>query len=196
MTGAGPLIGLKVVEIGAIGPVTHAMMMLADLVADVVRVARPAGTDGALSEDLQDTALRGRRQLTADLKSDEGRQLVLDLATLPTCWLPRRRLLQEPSSASRFPCLQDQSKRRHGDRPDGVLDCQLLHPGTERALTGAAATQAGGPFRQSSNGKRCVSPASSCISKTVSNAAVLAYIPARDMRSISSGTPSSETAAS
>jgi hypothetical protein len=80
MTGAGPLIGLKVVEIGAIGPVTHAMMMLADLVADVVRVARPAGTDGALSEDLQDTALRGRRQLTADLKSDEGRQLVLDLA--------------------------------------------------------------------------------------------------------------------
>ena len=86
MTGAGPLIGLKAVEIGAIGPVTHAMMMPADLVADVVRVARPAGTDGALSEDLQDTALRGRRQLTADLKSDEGRQLVLDLAALPTCW--------------------------------------------------------------------------------------------------------------
>jgi alpha-methylacyl-CoA racemase len=86
MTGAGPLIGLKVVEIGAIGPVTHAVMMLADLVADVVRVARPAGTDGALSEDLQATALRGRRQLTADLKSDEGRQLVLDLAALPTRW--------------------------------------------------------------------------------------------------------------
>jgi hypothetical protein len=57
MTGAGPLIGLKVVEIGAIGPVTHAMMMLADLGADVDRVARPAGTDGALFEDLQDTAL-------------------------------------------------------------------------------------------------------------------------------------------
>lgn len=78
MTAAGPLTGLKVLEIGAIGPVTHAMMMLADLGADVVRVARPAG--GAPFADLQDTTLRGRRQLTADLKSDEGRQLVLDLA--------------------------------------------------------------------------------------------------------------------
>jgi hypothetical protein len=72
MTGAGPLIGLKVVEIGAIGPVTHAMRMLADLGADVDRVARPAGTDGALFEDLQDTALRGRRQLAADLKATKA----------------------------------------------------------------------------------------------------------------------------
>jgi alpha-methylacyl-CoA racemase len=79
MTGAGPLIGLKVVEIGTIGPVTHAMMMLADLGADVVRVARPAGTAGALFADIQDTTLRGRRQLTADLKTGEGRQLALDL---------------------------------------------------------------------------------------------------------------------
>ena len=29
--------------------------------------------------DIQDTTLRGRRQLTADLKTGEGRQLVLDL---------------------------------------------------------------------------------------------------------------------
>jgi len=46
------------------------------------------------------------------------------------------------------------------------------------------------------DGNKCVSPASSCISKTLSSAAVLAYVPARVMRSIRSGTPSSETAAS
>jgi len=48
----------------------------------------------------------------------------------------------------------------------------------------------------SSDGNTCVSPGSSSISKTVSSAAVLAYIPAREMRSIRRGTPSSETAAS
>jgi alpha-methylacyl-CoA racemase len=78
MTSTGPLVGVKVVEIGAIGPVTHAMMMLADLGADVVRVARPPGTASPFA-DVQDTTLRGRRQLTADLKTREGRELVLDL---------------------------------------------------------------------------------------------------------------------
>ena len=38
---AGPLNGLKVVELAGIGPVPHAAMMLADLGADVVRVERP-----------------------------------------------------------------------------------------------------------------------------------------------------------
>ena len=78
MTNTSPLVGLKVVEIGAIGPVTHAMIVLADLGADVVRVARPPGTASPFA-DVQDTTLRGRRQLTADLKTREGRELVLDL---------------------------------------------------------------------------------------------------------------------
>jgi hypothetical protein len=46
------------------------------------------------------------------------------------------------------------------------------------------------------SGEIVVSSASSCISKTVSSAAVLAYIPARDMRSIRRCTPSSKTASS
>ncbi|MER6878529.1 CoA transferase, partial [Amycolatopsis sp. NPDC000673] len=41
---AGPLSGLKVVELAGIGPGPHACMVLADLGADVVRVERPSGS--------------------------------------------------------------------------------------------------------------------------------------------------------
>jgi alpha-methylacyl-CoA racemase len=69
---AGPLTGLRVVELAGIGPGPHAAMILGDLGADVVRVDRP-GASGA------DPALRNRRFVTADLKSEQGRDLVLNL---------------------------------------------------------------------------------------------------------------------
>lgn len=75
-TTPGPLAGVRVVEIGGIGPGPFAVMMLADLGAQVVRVDRPG-------EDLQAThevLLRGRRSVVLDLKSDEGRAAVLALA--------------------------------------------------------------------------------------------------------------------
>jgi alpha-methylacyl-CoA racemase len=71
----GPLQGLRVVELAGIGPGPHAAMILGDLGADVVRVDRPTATNGAI----KDAMLRNRRSVTADLKSDEGRQFVLDL---------------------------------------------------------------------------------------------------------------------
>lgn len=44
---AGPLKGLRVVELAGIGPGPHAAMILGDLGADVVRIDRPAkGPDG------------------------------------------------------------------------------------------------------------------------------------------------------
>ena len=43
---AGPLQGLRIVELAGIGPGPHAAMILADLGADVVRVERPGGTGG------------------------------------------------------------------------------------------------------------------------------------------------------
>ena len=43
MGDGGPLAGVKVIELGGIGPGPHAGMMLADLGADVVRVRRPGG---------------------------------------------------------------------------------------------------------------------------------------------------------
>lgn len=73
---AGPLTGLRVIELAGIGPGPHAAMILGDLGADVVRIERP-GSPGAGTPL---ATLRNRRLVTADLKSDEGRDLVLKLA--------------------------------------------------------------------------------------------------------------------
>jgi alpha-methylacyl-CoA racemase len=73
---SGPLAGLRVVEVGGIGPVPFAAMMLADLGADVVRVDRPG-------EDLTPThgvLLRGRRSVVLDLKDPAGLDALLALA--------------------------------------------------------------------------------------------------------------------
>jgi alpha-methylacyl-CoA racemase len=74
---AGPLAGLKVVELGGIGPGPHAAMILADLGADVVRVERPSGS---LKLGNRDFTLRGRRSVAADLKTEAGKETVLRLA--------------------------------------------------------------------------------------------------------------------
>ncbi len=72
---AGPLTGLRVIELAGIGPGPHAAMILGDLGADVVRVDRPPknGASGV------DPMLRNRRFVVADLKSEQGGELVLRL---------------------------------------------------------------------------------------------------------------------
>jgi alpha-methylacyl-CoA racemase len=75
---AGPLHGLRVIELASIGPGPHAAMILGDLGADVVRVDRP-GKLGGIPTSKREATLRNRRSVTADLKSDEGRDLVLKL---------------------------------------------------------------------------------------------------------------------
>src|ERR1700751_3166814 len=72
----GPLSGLRVVELAGIGPGPHAAMILGDLGADVVRIDRPSKGPSGVAKDAM---MRNRRVVTADLKSDEGRELVLKL---------------------------------------------------------------------------------------------------------------------
>ncbi|MCV7321304.1 CaiB/BaiF CoA transferase family protein [Mycolicibacterium confluentis] len=74
---AGPLQGLRVVELAGIGPGPHASMILGDLGADVVRVERPS--KNPIPMPSRDATLRNRRSVAADLKAPEGKQLVLDL---------------------------------------------------------------------------------------------------------------------
>ena len=76
---AGPLQGLRVVELAGIGPGPHAAMILGDLGADVVRVERPGKGPGRAPNPAATTLLRNRRSVAANLKSDEGRELVLRL---------------------------------------------------------------------------------------------------------------------
>ncbi|MER5179093.1 CaiB/BaiF CoA-transferase family protein [Streptomyces sp. NPDC002896] len=72
---AGPLIGIKVIELGGIGPVPFAAMVLADLGADVIRVHRPADRAKPPNPVLD----RGRRSLVADLKDPRGAAVVRTL---------------------------------------------------------------------------------------------------------------------
>ncbi|RDH78888.1 CoA transferase [Mycolicibacterium moriokaense] len=76
MTNAGPLAGVKVIELGGIGPGPHAGMILADLGADVVRVRRPGGLKMP-AEDV-DLTHRGKRIVDLDVKKQP--RLLLDLA--------------------------------------------------------------------------------------------------------------------
>jgi alpha-methylacyl-CoA racemase len=69
----GPLHGIRVVELAGLAPAPFGCMILADLGADVVLVDRPGGTGpvGPMQ--------RGRRLVTLDLKSEDGKAELLSL---------------------------------------------------------------------------------------------------------------------
>ena len=74
----GPLAGVRFVEVGGIGPVPHAGMMLADLGAIGVRVDRP-GRQFLGHDPARNPLLRGRPTRAVDLRTPEGRDEVLAL---------------------------------------------------------------------------------------------------------------------
>ncbi|MCZ7422395.1 CaiB/BaiF CoA-transferase family protein [Verrucosispora sp. WMMA2121] len=76
----GPLAGVRVVELAGIGPGPFAAMMLADLGADVIRVDRVTEVDASVfGTPHPDLLNRGRRSIGVDLKSADGREVVLAL---------------------------------------------------------------------------------------------------------------------
>jgi len=77
----GPLAGIKVLELEAVGPVPFCGMMLADMGADVLLLDRPADPQlGLERERWYDAMLRGRRSIVLDLKSAAGVAAALELA--------------------------------------------------------------------------------------------------------------------
>ncbi|SRX93753.1 putative fatty-acid-CoA racemase Far [Mycobacterium tuberculosis H37Rv] [Mycobacterium shimoidei] len=71
----GPLAGVRVIELGGIGPGPHAGMVLADLGADVVRVRRPGGL--AMPAEDRDLLHRGKRIVDLDVKTQPQQLLAL-----------------------------------------------------------------------------------------------------------------------
>lgn len=71
----GPLRGVRVVEFAGIGPGPFASMLLSDMGADVVSIARP----GQGKRDARDFVNRGRRVIELDLKNKDHLQQALDL---------------------------------------------------------------------------------------------------------------------
>ena len=77
---AGPLSGIRIVEIAGIGPGPFACMMLADHGADVIRIERPNHKSVAnRGPGVQDILNRSRRRIAVDLKRPEGIALVKQL---------------------------------------------------------------------------------------------------------------------
>ncbi|CAN5436737.1 CaiB/BaiF CoA-transferase family protein [soil metagenome] len=71
----GPLRGVRVVEFAGIGPGPFASMLLSDMGADVVSIARP----GQGKRDVRDFVNRGRRVIELDLKNPAHIEQALDL---------------------------------------------------------------------------------------------------------------------
>lgn len=88
MTSRGPLAGIRVLEFGQVLAAPYAGMMLADQGAEVIKIEPPAGepSRGYMPPDVDGhspyflSVNRNKLGFAVDLKSDAGRQAVLDLA--------------------------------------------------------------------------------------------------------------------
>lgn len=77
---AGPLQGLKVVEMVGLGPAPFCAMLLADMGAEVIRIDRPTGKASAIDQPMStDVTARGRRSVAIDLKAPGASEAVLQL---------------------------------------------------------------------------------------------------------------------
>ncbi|MGU3438222.1 CoA transferase [Actinomycetes bacterium M1A6_2h] len=87
----GPLAGLRVIEASSFVAGPSAGLALSQLGADVIRVDPPSGGSDAGRWPLSRTGSslfwnnlnRGKRSVTIDHRTDEGRELLLDLVTAP-----------------------------------------------------------------------------------------------------------------
>ncbi|OBK79549.1 CaiB/BaiF CoA-transferase family protein [Mycobacterium sp. 1165178.9] len=121
----GPLAGVRVIELGGIGPGPHAGMLLADLGADVVRVRRPGG--GAIASAAK-PGEAGRHQTGGLTMPAEERDLLhrgkrivdLDVKTQP------QTLLELVAKADvLLDCFRPGTCERLGIGPD---DCAAVNP--------------------------------------------------------------------
>lgn len=74
---SGPLRGVRVLDVSALGPGPFCSMLLADFGADVIAVERPGP---AADHDPSQFFSRGKRSVTIDLRNPDGARLVADLA--------------------------------------------------------------------------------------------------------------------
>lgn len=80
---AGPLAGIRVIEMVGLGPAPFCAMLLADMGAEVIRIDRKAQPGAANPFPMLgtkfDVMARGRRSLALDLKQPEARAVLLRL---------------------------------------------------------------------------------------------------------------------
>jgi len=144
----GPLQGLRIVELAAIGPAPFCGALLADLGADVVRVDRvpPPGQDAqaAAARARYDFYNRNKRSVAFDLKQPEGVRQVLALVARADVLLEGMRPgVTERLGLGPAACLAVNPRlvygRMTGWGQDGPLAQEAGHDINYLALTGALA---------------------------------------------------------
>ena len=148
---AGPLAGVRVVELAGIGPGPFCGMLLADLGAEVIRVDRP-GRPLVPVPHRGDITSRGKKRVVVDLKHPRGAEVVLRLAGASDALIEgyrpgvAERLRVGPADCwARNPALV--YGRMTGWGQDGPLSAAAGHDIAYIAVTGAlhAVGRAGGP---------------------------------------------------
>jgi alpha-methylacyl-CoA racemase len=138
---AGPLAGLRVVELAGIGPAPFAGMVLADLGADVLRIDRVGAANTVARRDVLN---RGRRSIAVDLKDSRAAEIVLRAAAGADALIEGFR----PGVAERLgigpePCLDRNPRlvygRMTGWGQKGPYAAEAGHDITYAAVAGALA---------------------------------------------------------
>ncbi|WP_277884184.1 CaiB/BaiF CoA transferase family protein [Novosphingobium decolorationis] len=141
MRPGGPLEGLRILELDAIGPVPLCGMLLADMGADVVRITRPGG-QSAYADVGAAILHRGRTSVELDLKSAAGRDGVLALVARTDALIEGMRPgVMERLGLGPDICLERAPRlvyaRATGWGQNGPLHARAGHDINYLALTGA-----------------------------------------------------------
>jgi len=73
----GPLNGIKIIEVGGIGPGPFCGMMLSDMGAEIIRVERKGGL--SLSDPKYDLLTRNRKSISINLRDQQGVETLLKM---------------------------------------------------------------------------------------------------------------------
>jgi alpha-methylacyl-CoA racemase len=156
---AGPLAGVRILELAGLGALPFGTMKLADMGADVIRINRISEVPAVqpAPDEVPEAARwrefdRGRRSIAVDLKSSEGVGLILDLAETADVLLEAFR----PGVAERLGLGPEQVMARNprlvygrltGWGQDGPLAHAAGHSLNYEALSGAIGSigPVGGP---------------------------------------------------
>lgn len=123
---AGPLNGLKVVEMVGLGPAPFCGMLLADMGAEVIRIDRHRGGDG--NDTRWDVLARGRQSLAIDLKKPGATETVLQLIEQADVLIEGFRPgVMERLGLGPDICLQRQPKLVYGRMTGWGQDGPLAH---------------------------------------------------------------------
>lgn len=141
----GPLAGFRIIELAGIGPTQFCGMLLADMGATVLSIARPASVQEGFTLPPQFNLMnRSRFTITVDLARPAGRSLLLALCkTADALFEGYRPGVMEALQLGPAQCMAENTRlvygRMTGWGQDGPLAASAGHDANYAALSGAIA---------------------------------------------------------